>query len=466
MRIQHNISALNTYNRMNYTNKLVQQKYESLASGYRINRASDDVAGLGISEKMRAKISGLNQGAQNINVGVSLIQTADGGLNTIHSLLNRMVELNGQAMNGTYNYTDREHIQSEVNELLEEITRIAESTTFNAIQVLRGTERIETPIYGTKGHLPSWIASSSTTLGSLSDFFTVGQASPANHSAAYIDFSSMNASNASDLLKNGFYNTCCTCNNRYSIRFVDTGDNYTRDGNHYIFDVDITGITNGNDLIDRLIQSLSTTGSHTVEDQYGHILPTANPVNHYTEFAAELDAFGNRTGRLIMFDNRSSARPNISSGQGLFDEGVYQELSIQVTGGNEVTIQASDEKDDRITILLPDISLEAMGIKDISVYTADSAGKSLTKVREAVEYVSNARGSFGAFQNRLEHSYNNNQNISENLQSSESLIRDIDIASDIPYLVKYNLLLQSQQSVLKQIDTQTKNILQLFEQNL
>lgn len=463
MRIQHNISALNTYNRMNYTNKSLQKKYESLASGYRINRSSDDAAGLGISEKMRAKISGLNQGAQNVTIGVSLVQTADGGLNEIHSILNRMVELSEQAMNGTYSLAERAHMQVEMDELLDEVTRIAESTTFNAIQVLRGTERIETPVYGTKGHLPNWITSSSTTLGSLSDFFTVGQASPKNHSAAYIDFSNMNASNASDLLKNGFYNTCCTCSNRYSIRFVDTGDKYTSEGNHYIFDVDITGITNGNDLIDRLIQSLSTTGSHTVEDQYGHILPTANPIHHYTEFAAELDAAGNRTGRLIMFDNRSSARPNLSSGEGLFDEGVYQELSIQVTGGNEVTIQASDEKNDRITILLPDISLEAMGIKDISVYTTDSAGKALTKVREAVEYISAARGSFGAYQNRLEHTYNNNQNISENLQSAESLIRDSDIVSEITSLTKYNLLLQAQQSVLAQINTQTQNILQLLQ---
>lgn len=448
---------------MSYTNKLLQQKQETLASGYRINRAGDDAAGLGISEKMRTRINGLNKGAENVNVGISLVQTADGGLNAIHSLLNRMTELNEQAMNGTYNNADREHMQTEVNQLLEEITRISEFTTFNAIQVLRGTERIETPIYGTTGHLPNWITSSSTTLGSLSDTFFVNQISPENHSAAYIDFNNMNASNASDLLKNGFYSTCCTCNNRYSIRFVDTGDNYTNNGNHYIFDVDITGITNGNDLIDKLIQSLSATGNNTVQDQYGHMLPTANPLRHYTEFAAELDASGNRTGRLIMFDNRKDTKPYPSSGQGLFDEGVYQEVSVEVTGGNEVIIQASDEKDDKISIILPDISLNAMGIDNISVYTADSAGKSLSKIKKAVEYVSSARGSFGAYQNRLEYTYNNNQNISENLQASESLIRDTDVASDIPYFAKYTLLLQSQQSVLKQINTHTQDVVQLFE---
>ena len=140
MRIQHNIMAMNAYR--NYTNNVsaMKKNLEKLSSGYKINRAGDDAAGLAISEKMRAQITGLETAQKNAKDGISLVQTAEGALTEVHDMLNRMVELATQSANGTYdNTTDRYQMQKEVNQLLSEINRIADSSNFNGINLLDGT---------------------------------------------------------------------------------------------------------------------------------------------------------------------------------------------------------------------------------------------------------------------------------------------------------------------------------------
>ena len=140
MRIQHNIAALNSYRQLGTNNNAISKNLEKLSSGYKINRAGDDAAGLAISEKMRAQITGLETAQKNANDGISLVQTAEGALTEVHSMLNRMVELATQSSNGTYaNEVDRENLQSEVTSLKEEIDRISESTNFNGINLLDGS---------------------------------------------------------------------------------------------------------------------------------------------------------------------------------------------------------------------------------------------------------------------------------------------------------------------------------------
>ena len=140
MRIQHNIAALNSYRQLGNNNNAVAKNLEKLSSGYRINRAGDDAAGLAISEKMRAQITGLETAQKNANDGISLVQTAEGALTEVHSMLNRMVELANQSANGTYdNEVDRANIQKEVDSLKEEIDRISEGTNYNGIQLLDGS---------------------------------------------------------------------------------------------------------------------------------------------------------------------------------------------------------------------------------------------------------------------------------------------------------------------------------------
>ncbi len=140
MRIQHNIAALNSYRNLTVNNSAVSKNLEKLSSGYRINRAGDDAAGLAISEKMRAQITGLKTAQKNANDGISLVQTAEGAMTEVHSMLNRMVELANQSANGTYaDEVDRENLQKEVASLKDEINRIADSTNFNGINLLDGS---------------------------------------------------------------------------------------------------------------------------------------------------------------------------------------------------------------------------------------------------------------------------------------------------------------------------------------
>jgi len=140
MRIQHNIAALSAYRNLTNNNSAVSKNLEKLSSGYRINRAGDDAAGLAISEKMRAQITGLETAQKNANDGISLVQTAEGALTEVHSMLNRMVELANQSANGTYaDKVDRENLQAEVNSLLDEIDRISKSTNFNGLNLLDGS---------------------------------------------------------------------------------------------------------------------------------------------------------------------------------------------------------------------------------------------------------------------------------------------------------------------------------------
>ncbi len=138
MIIQHNISALNSYNQLSGNNNALAQNLKKLSSGYKINSAADNAAGLAISEKMRAQITGLETAQQNAQDSISLVQTAEGALTEVHSMLNRMVELSTQASNGTYSDTDRQKLQDEITELQDEIDRIADATNFNGIDLLNG----------------------------------------------------------------------------------------------------------------------------------------------------------------------------------------------------------------------------------------------------------------------------------------------------------------------------------------
>ena len=138
MRIQHNIPALSSHRNLTNNNSAVSKNLEKLSSGYRINRAGDDAAGLAISEKMRAQITGLQTAQKNAEDGVSLVQTAEGALTEVHSMLNRMVELATQSANGTYSNENRAEMQKEIDALNAEIDRIGETSNFNGTKLFDG----------------------------------------------------------------------------------------------------------------------------------------------------------------------------------------------------------------------------------------------------------------------------------------------------------------------------------------
>ncbi len=173
MRIQHNIMAMSAYR--NYTNNVsaMKKNLEKLSSGYKINRAGDDAAGLAISEKMRAQITGLETAQKNAKDGISLVQTAEGALTEVHDMLNRMVELATQSANGTYDdTTDRKQMQKEVNQLLEEIDRIADSSNFNGINLLDGSLGLNTDAFeigASTGYTPAAAATDWVSAGKVTN---------------------------------------------------------------------------------------------------------------------------------------------------------------------------------------------------------------------------------------------------------------------------------------------------------
>ena len=144
MVVQHNLTAMNSNRMLNITTNTQAKQTERLASGYRINRAADDAAGLSISEKMRRQIRGLDQASTNAQDGVSLVQSAEGALNEVHDMLQRMNELTVKAANGTYTTTQKQYIADEINQLVSEIDRVATTTKFNDQKVLQGSNKLGT----------------------------------------------------------------------------------------------------------------------------------------------------------------------------------------------------------------------------------------------------------------------------------------------------------------------------------
>ena len=170
MRINHNISALNTYSRLAAANTMQSKSLEKLSSGMRINRAGDDAAGLAISEKMRGQIRGLTQASRNAQDGISMIQTAEGGLTETHSILQRMRELAVQASNDTNTAADRTNIQAEITQLKNEINRIASTTEFNTKSLLDGS-------LGVRRFSTSTLSNSVTGIANNSDIDASGAVS-------------------------------------------------------------------------------------------------------------------------------------------------------------------------------------------------------------------------------------------------------------------------------------------------
>ena len=150
MVVQHNLTAMNSNRMLGITTSAQAKSSEKLSSGYRINRAADDAAGLTISEKMRKQMRGLDQASTNAQDGVSAVQTAEGALTEVHSMLQRMNELATQAANGTNSESDREAIQNEITQLTTEIDRVAETTKFNETYLLKGNGKTTTNVISSK----------------------------------------------------------------------------------------------------------------------------------------------------------------------------------------------------------------------------------------------------------------------------------------------------------------------------
>ncbi|HHV12196.1 MAG TPA: flagellar protein [Clostridiales bacterium] len=438
MIIQHNLAAMNINRNLKINNGRRSSSSEKLSSGYRINRSADDAAGLSISEKMRAQIRGLDQASSNLQDGLSLLQTADGAMQEVHDVLQRIRELSVQGANDTYTFEDRSNIQEEIDTLIEHIDNIAEDTEFNEIKLLKGgNEQIiknETTIGAS---LPAGVAFSGSHLV-LQSLQSPDSPSPAQHATATIDFTSMDPGDIGNLDGKGFYSTCCTCDEKYSIRFTTSPSPSTGSPNP-IINVDISGVTTVDQLIDTIID-------------------TASPLmTHYTRLMKD----PSMPGQLILYDWRED-QPPLDSSYGIVGSG-YIQTTITRTGSPSLYIQAGANENQFISIDLPNTTASSLGIEGVNVLSNKDASYAIGRASAALDQLSRSRSGLGAVYNRMEHAVSNVKNASENLSASESRIRDLDVAKEMVTLSKLNILSQAGQSIMAQANKNPQEILNLLQ---
>ena len=515
MRIQHNIAALNSYRNLTGNNSAVSKNLEKLSSGYRINRAGDDAAGLAISEKMRAQITGLNTAQKNAQDGVSLVQTAEGAMTEVHSMLNRMVELADQSANGTYaDEVDRENLQKEISSLKDEIDRIADSTNFNGINLLDGslsTGKLPT-FTGLDGLTPTTIAATGNkTEFTIGDVTTGGVAEDKEYSMTfnYTDANgaakektiTLTAKDDRTLVDaNGNNYTLGTKGqasaNEMATAFAgalsadsEVGGQFTVTANagKLSFVSKETGSTGGSKVLAATTKYDTTSATLTAAQTAGtdakveYNFKTMERDKVFTvngekfvfatagkQFDSDVNVL-ETTGTNPTADEVGKMAGMIANKLGLSDEQVKDDgtkITFSASAGNGgLTLQIGDTADkfNQMTVSVGDMHAKALGISDVDISTQAGAKAAVDKIKSAINSVSSTRGDLGAIQNRLEHTINNLSVSAENMTAAESRIRDVDMANEMMAYTKNNILVQSSQAMLAQANQLPQGVLQLLQ---
>ena len=403
MRIQHNIMAMNAYRNYSNNTSALSKNLEKLSSGYKINRAGDDAAGLAISEKMRAQITGLEVAQKNAKDGISLVQTAEGALTEVHDMLNRMVELADQSANGTYDESDRDQLQKEVDELRKEINRIADTSNFNGIKLLNGDMAGGANVDGQIGNVKVSFSVSEKTAATIgTDASITLQADENSEKGIDVTF----GANGAVTIKLGTK----TSANSYTAEEIAQA----------VRDKAAAEVAAGN---------------------------TSNGEAFYTSF--NMDADG------VLNFKAGDTATNFTTGK----------VSLQNGTGSGLTLQIGDtsESANRLSVSIKDCHTSSMNLDAIDISDQDGALDAIDVIKDAIDYISDVRGTLGATQNRLDHTINNLSVMQENIQDAESTIRDTDVADEMMAYTKNNILVQSAQAMLAQANQVPQGVLQLLQ---
>ncbi|QEK19469.1 flagellin [[Clostridium] hylemonae] len=502
MRIQHNIAALNSYRNLTNNNGAVSKNLEKLSSGYRINRAGDDAAGLAISEKMRAQITGLETAQKNANDGISLVQTAEGALTEVHSMLNRMVELADQSANGTYdNETDRANLQKEIQSLKDEIDRISEGTNFNGINLLDGSLGS-----GTTGVTAASAANTAATAGNFDA--QVNFSFSGLEAGKTVTVKTVAKGTASGITADASGNITLAleaeANKTYTQADIDklindatlpksasglkiTIDNDikigTTDGAADVVQVNAAVVaaaknSSATDAANGITVTANTAGSgndgHTLtfDNTTGNakgvtVLANGNVTinlagGNYT--ASEINSMLAKAGAdmTVSFDGtKSDADLKGAGAAGVFTLAGGAGLA----SGGGLTLQIGDTADsfNQLTVKVGNMSSTSLGIGAIDISTQEGGKAAVDLIKSAINQVSSTRGDLGAIQNRLEHTINNLSVTTENMTAAESRIRDVDMANEMMAYTKNNILVQASQAMLAQANQIPQGVLQLLQ---
>lgn len=408
MIINHNMMAMNTDRQLGINSGNGAKSIEKLSSGYRINRAGDDAAGLAISEKMRGQIRGLNQASRNAQDSISLIQTAEGALNETHSILQRMRELAVQSANDTNTTTDRESLQDEMTQLTREVDRIANTTEFNTKKLLNGDldggHVAKKGVVDTEGSF----ANGNVKLGKVTNASL----------AAKTDVIKINITKDTFTDGASLSGTGTLSENQFSASAV-------------LGNVDVTkiAISRGSNIV------ISGAASDGTDVQEITIELTAD----------QMKALKSGDSITISLNKKEEATASGKQARAQIGANAGQELGIGIgdMGSKELGIRKSNG-----TAL------------DITTQTNASGGIRL--INNALEKVSTERSKLGAYQNRLEHTIKNLDTSAENLQASESRIRDVDMAKEMMNFSKNNILQQAAQAMLAQANQAPQGVLGLL----
>ena len=452
MVVQHNMQAANANRMLGITTGAQAKSTEKLSSGYKINRAADDAAGLAISEKMRSQIRGLDRASTNAQDGISVVQTAEGALNEVHSMLQRMNELATQAANDTNTTIDRSQIQLEVDQLTSEIDRVSSTTQFNTQNLLDGTFQNKNLQVGSLSgqkielNIGKMSAEGLGIKGEVADPITgqhaiLTESNITKDASAYADTALTLSFDGTDKMA---ANTTYIYDKSRNIwhkdgdpTATDAGfklkDNFTADDGATIKTGAAGTITTAASAPTGLKQGgakVQTSDVHITDAKLKDMTDGVYKFNGTDFWVNESDP----TKKIVKAD--------VTDGT----------AAIAATNGSTITLKGYQTAD-------------ADHVKDLSlkVDSFANAGDAMDRIQKAIDKVSTQRAQLGAVQNRLEHTIANLDNVSENTQAAESRIRDTDMAKEMVTYSKNNILAQAGQSMLAQANQSNQGVLSLLQ---
>ena len=487
MVVQHNLQAMNANRMLGITSKSQAKATEKLSSGYKINRAADDAAGLAISEKMRKQIRGLDQASTNAEDGISAVQTAEGALTEVHSMLQRMNELAVQAANGTNSESDREAIQAEMEQLCTEIDRVAETTKFNETYLLKGNGKTSTNIISAKD---AGIAGKLIGVGTGRATFTMTALRHGDTISIGAKGYTIGVTVGASITEDGSFKMLVASGDSK----IATGSIITVNGTEYkIADVDsttdpteVTRETLANMIKDGDTVVIGTQTYVTMIDEDGDGIGDNDGAIISAKEAYELINEELRKASSIGADPGTQFQPQVSmradsdalvdgTALGYYSEAnnatqisfIINEGTVETTQGLQMGLHVGADADgaNKITFTMDTMTAAGLGIARINV--VDDSGARATyaidAIAEAIQRVSDQRAELGAVQNRLEHTIANLDNVVENTTAAESEIRDTDMAEAMVEFRKNNILQQAGQSMLAQANQATQGVLSLLQ---
>ncbi|WP_026834329.1 flagellin [Eubacterium xylanophilum] len=470
MKISTNVAALMASRSLNKTSDNLTASLERLSSGYRINKAADDAAGMAISQKMHAQIRGLQRAARNGSDGISFIQTAEGALTEIENILQRCRELSVQAANDTNTLEDRDAIQTEISQLLAEIDRLSSSTEFNTKSILDGSccrqtssDNIRVRTLEISDDVPKKTYSLTVTEAASKTKLTTG-ALGMGTSDTFTDDGSVMLNGQSIEIKAGdsledVYKRIRDIGEKMDIdvRPVDGAGVEAPLGasSGLEFEAKVAGSSQQIELKasdDIIAAKLGISGASTVQGIDAKVeLDTAsgfsNTATVYSD-GARVEVT-DRSGFLMVFDVTGAEAGS--------------EANISVLDAGYISLQIGANEGQTMALSIPSSSSKALNVDKCNVCSSKGATNAITLFDQAIQRVSSIRAKLGAYQNRLDSATSSLDATSLNLTESCSRIEDMDMAEEMTNYTQLNVLSQAGTSMLSQANNRPQTVMQLLQ---